>query len=219
MTVLDWLNSMPERGLRLVYGRVYLRPPRPRDWRAWARLRHRSQAFLTPWEPTWPDDALERAAFRRRLRQYADEMRQGKGYTFLIFRRSDNALVGGISLMNLRRGVAQTATLGYWIGAPYARTGYMSEALSAVLDFAFDTLGLHRVEAASLPHNVASQGLLRKVGFTEEGHAREYLRINGRWQDHVLFAILRHDARGVAAKRHDAVPAPPPDETYLSRIK
>ena len=193
--MLGW-GTMTQRGLVLTHGRVRLRPPRPRDWRAWAALRARSRAFLTPWEPTWPEDALERTAFRRRLRHYAEEMRHGRGYTFLVFRAADGVLVGGISLMNVRRGVAQTGTLGYWIGAPYARQGYMSEALLAVLDFAFDRLGLHRVEAASLPHNVASQGLLRKAGFSEEGYAREYLRINGAWQDHVVFAILNHDPRG-----------------------
>ncbi len=194
--LFSWLRPPGDRRLFLEVGRVYLRPPRMRDWRAWARLRERSRAFLAPWEPTWPENALTRAAFRRRLRQHGEEMQNGHGYSFLIFRKSDDALVGGISMTNLRRGVAQTASLGYWIGEPYARQGYMAEALIAVLGFAFDILHLHRVEAACLPGNTASQGLLRKVGFVEEGYARGYLRINGEWQDHVLFAILRDDPRG-----------------------
>jgi ribosomal-protein-alanine N-acetyltransferase len=197
--MLTWLRLPPDRGPTLSYGRVRLRPARPGDWREWARLREHSRQFLTPWEPTWPADALSRGAFRRRLNQYGTEMRDGHGYSFLIFRKSDRALVGGISMSNVRRGVAQSASLGYWIGAPYARHGYMSEALTAVLNFGFTTLGLHRIEAACLPSNKASQGLLHKVGFTEEGYAREYLRINGVWRDHVLFAVLRTDQWGIDA--------------------
>jgi ribosomal-protein-alanine N-acetyltransferase len=186
------------RGLVLEYGRVRLCPPRLKDWDAWATLREESRGFLVPWEPTWPHDALSRGAYRRRLRQYAEEARQGTGYSFLVWRRVDGALLGGVSLANVRRGVAQSGSLGYWIGQPHARQGYMTEALRAVLDFGFQRLGLHRVEAACLPSNTASRGLLQKVGFAEEGYAREYLRINGVWQDHVLFAILRHDPRADA---------------------
>lgn len=197
--MLSWLRLSAERGPKLSYGRVSLRPARPGDWRQWARLRERSRDFLVPWEPTWPADALSRPAFRRRLRQYLSEMRDGHGYNFLIFRKSDRVLLGGVSMTNVRRGVAQSASLGYWIGAPYARQGYMAEALTAILDFSFSTLGLHRLEAACLPNNAASQNLLRKLGFAEEGYAREYLRINGVWRDHVLFAVLRTDAWGVDA--------------------
>lgn len=213
----SWLRSPKERALYLTYGRVYLRPPRPRDWRAWSRLRSSSRSFLVPWEPTWPKDALTRRAFRRRLHQYNHEAQTGQGYSFLIFDRHDQTLLGGVSVTNVRRGVAQSASLGYWIGAPYARQGYMAEALTAVLDFAFERLNLHRVEAACLPDNVASQGLLRKVGFVEEGYARGYLRINGQWQDHVLFGILAEDARGLgvpaaihepARRRHTATLSP-----------
>jgi ribosomal-protein-alanine N-acetyltransferase len=182
------------RGLRLEWNRVYLRFPVQRDWRDWAALRSESRDFLAPWEPTWAYDALTRGAFRRRLKMYKAEMRQGVTYSFLIFRRVDDVLLGAITLSNLRRGVAQSATLGYWIGAPHRQQGYMTEALAVVLNFAFSRIGLHRVEAACLPDNDASQRLLLKSGFREEGYAREYLRINGRWQDHQLFAILRDES-------------------------
>ena len=122
-------------------------------------------------------------------------MRQGSGYSFLIFRKEDDCLMGGATLSNIRRGVAQTASLGYWIGQSYSRRGYMTEALSLLLDFGFEHLGMHRVEAACLPNNDASKALLLKLGFAEEGFARQYLRINGAWQDHLLFAILRNDPR------------------------
>lgn len=181
------------RELRFTHQRVILRPPVQRDWRKWAALRAESRDFLMPWEPTWAHDALTRGAYRRRLRLYKSEMRQGASYSFLIFHRVDKIMLGGITLSNVRRGVAQSAALGYWIGAPFCRQGYMSEALAAVLDFSFSHLGLHRVEAACLRDNEASRRLLLKAGFREEGYGREYLRINGRWQDHKLFAILRQE--------------------------
>ena len=179
------------RGLRLERNRVYLRFPVQRDWRNWAALRAESRDFLAPWEPTWAYDALTRGAFRRRLKMYKAEMRQGVTYSFLIFRRVDDVLLGGITLSNLRRGVAQSATLGYWIGSPHRNQGYMTDSLAAILEFAFSRIGLHRVEAACLPANEASRRLLLRSGFREEGYAREFLRISGRWQDHQLFAILR----------------------------
>lgn len=179
------------RGLRLERNRVYLRFPVQRDWRNWAALRAESRDFLAPWEPTWAYDALTRGAFRRRLKMYKTEMRQGATYSFLIFRRIDDVLLGGITLSNLRRGVAQSATLGYWIGVPHGNQGYMTDSLAALLEFAFSRIGLHRIEAACLPANEASRRLLLRSGFREEGYAREYLRISGRWQDHQLYAILR----------------------------
>ncbi len=184
------------RGLNLDGDRVYLQLPVQRNWDAWAALRAESRDFLAPWEPPWAYDSLTRGAYRRRLKTYKSEMRQGLTYSFLIFRRIDDALLGGITLSNLRRGVAQSATLGYWIGAAHSRQGYMTEALAAVLEFAFSRLELHRVEAACLPANEASRRLLLKSGFREEGYAREYLRINGRWQDHQLYAMLRSELPG-----------------------
>ncbi len=179
------------RGLRLERNRVYLRFPVQRDWRNWAALRAESRDFLAPWEPTWAYDALTRGAFRRRLKMYKTEIRQGATYSFLIFRRIDDVLLGGITLSNLRRGVAQSATLGYWIGVPHGNQGYMTDSLAAILEFAFSRIGLHRIEAACLPANEASRRLLLRSGFREEGYAREYLRISGRWQDHQLYAVLR----------------------------
>ena len=190
---LSGFRVNPQRAVRLEHGRVFLRPPSQGDWQDWADLREASRDYLAPWEPSWPQDALTRSAFRRRIKGYDREWQQGTGYSFLAFRAADEALLGGVTLTNLRRGVAQSVSLGYWTGEPHSRQGYMTEALHAVLDFSFDDLGLHRVEAACLPANAASKGLLAKTGFREEGYAREYLRINGRWQDHVLFAIVREE--------------------------
>jgi len=178
---------------RLDGKRVVLRAPDRRDWAQWARLRAESRDFLSPWEPSWSADALTRGAFRRRLARYAVEWRSDLGYSFLLFRLGDDVLVGGIGISNVRRGVAETGSLGYWIGERYARQGYMTEGLRLTLIFAFQRARLHRLEAACLPHNLASRRLLLQSGFREEGYAREYLSIDGRWQDHLLFGLLREE--------------------------
>jgi ribosomal-protein-alanine N-acetyltransferase len=167
---------------------VMLRTPQMDDFEEWAALRETSRDFLTPWEPTWPVDDLTRAAFRRRIKRYAEDLRSDQGYAFLIARNSDGALVGGLTLANIRRGVAQAGGLGYWTGLPFVRRGYMTAAVRAVVPFAFASLRLHRLEAACIPSNSGSIKLLEKTGFVREGYAREFLCINGIWQDHLLYA-------------------------------
>ncbi len=191
MAVLDWMSA--ESGFAVEAERIRLRSPRMGDFPAWSALRHGSQGFLQPWEPTWPSDDLTRAAFRRRLALYQRDQDLGQGHAFFVFRRSDNALVGGITLRNILRGVAQTGTLGYWIGEPYARRGHTLEAVEAVARFAFGRLGLHRLEAACCPDNDGSRRLLLKAGFELEGRARGYLKIDGRWRDHLLFGLVRDE--------------------------
>ncbi|HUZ71943.1 MAG TPA: GNAT family N-acetyltransferase [Stellaceae bacterium] len=195
---LRLLGAIPP-AFRLTGRSTVLRPPERRDWQEWAELRGESRAFLTPWEPTWSADALTRAAFHRRLARYAADWRADQGYSFLLYRLSDDALLGGIGLSNVRRGVAETASLGYWIGERHARKGSMTDGLQLALAFAFQRARLHRVEAACLPHNVPSRRLLLRSGFREEGYARAYLCIDGRWQDHVLFALLRDEWTPAAA--------------------
>lgn len=183
---------------RLAGARVFLRPPERGDYEGWASLRASSRDFLAPWEPTWPPDALSRTSFRGRVARYAEDWRTDQAYNFFIFAH-DETLLGGVGLSNIRRGVSETASLGYWVGEAFARQRYMTAALPLVLDFAFERLGLHRIEAACLPTNIPSRSLLARAGFHQEGYAREYLCIEGKWQDHLLFAILRGD-RGATAR-------------------
>lgn len=172
---------------------LLLRAPLMSDYTQWARLREFSREFLTPWEPIWPSDDLTRSAFRRRLRRYEEDMADDKAYPFLIFRESDDALLGGVTLANVRRGIVQAGTIGYWIGSPFAGRGTMTSALRVLLPTLFGELNLHRVEAACIPSNTASVRVLEKSGFALEGRARRYLCINGVWQDHNLYGLLSDD--------------------------
>jgi [ribosomal protein S5]-alanine N-acetyltransferase len=176
--------------------RMSLRLPAHTDWRAWSDLREASATHLTPWEPVWAHDHLSRKAFTNRVYWAARAETQGTALPMLLIRRDDQALLGAITLDNIRRGPAQTGTLGYWIGAAHARQGFMREAIQAMVHHAFTTLDLSRIEAACLPENVASRGVLEKCGFKYEGVAQSYLQINGRWRNHVLYANLRRDRRG-----------------------
>jgi [ribosomal protein S5]-alanine N-acetyltransferase len=169
---------------------LYLRPATPTDFSSWSRLRAASRAFLEPWEPTWPDDDLTQAAFRRRLRRQDEDIARDEAYAFLIFDQTSDELVGGITLGGVRRGVSQSGTLGYWMGAPHAGKGRMTRAVAAAVEFAFLKLRLHRVEAACIPDNAPSIAVLERNRFQREGYARGYLKIDGAWRDHILFALV-----------------------------
>lgn len=173
-----------------------LRLPQHQDWRAWAELREESASFLTPWEPVWAADHLARRAFTNRVYWAQRSEAQGTAVPFLLIRRDDQQVLGAITLDNIRRGPAQCGTIGYWIGARFARQGYMREAIQALVHHAFTVMDLSRIEAACLPENMASRGVLEKSGFKYEGVAQSYLQINGRWRNHVLYAALRGDRRG-----------------------
>lgn len=188
MALLDWIA--PESGLRLEGEGVVLRSPRSTDYDEWRELRSQSRGFLQPWEPTWPADDLSRAAFRRRLYAYARDREAGVAYPMFVFRARDGALSGGVTLSNIRRGVAQMGSVGYWCGRPFARQGLTLAGVRAITQFSFRELGLHRLEAACLPHNEPSRRLLGQAGFEQEGFAKAYLKINGVWRDHVLFGLI-----------------------------
>lgn len=187
---------LAKRKLRIETERLTLRPPTHSDFRPWSALRQESRDYLTPWEPSWAADHLSRKAFTNRVYWAQRSVANGSALPLFLFRRDDEVLLGAITLDNIRRGPAQSGVLGYWTGQPFARQGYMREAIGAVVHHAFARLDLSRIEAACLPENAASRGLLESAGFKYEGVAQSYLQINGRWRTHVLYAALRSDRRG-----------------------
>jgi ribosomal-protein-alanine N-acetyltransferase len=187
---------LAKRKLKIETERMTLRPPTHSDFRAWTGLRRESEDFLTRWEPSWAQDHLSRKGFTNRVYWAQRSVNNGSAVPLFLIRRSDQVLLGAITLDNIRRGPAQAGTLGYWTGQPFIRQGYMREAILAVVHHAFNRLDLSRIEAACLPENVASRGLLERSGFKYEGVAQSYLQIDGRWRTHVLYASLRSDRRG-----------------------
>ena len=186
---------MRRRSFRLESERMVLRLPAHSDFAAWSALRIESRAFLTPWEPVWSADHLTRRGFTNRVYWAARASRAGSALPLFLIRR-DGTLLGAITLDNIRRGPAQSGTIGYWIGQPFARQGYMREAIGVLVHHAFTTMDLSRIEAACLPENAASRGVLERSGFKYEGVAQSYLQIDGRWRNHVLYSNLRSDRRG-----------------------
>jgi len=185
-----------KRKIQIETERLSLRLPQHSDYRDWMSLRESSAAFLQKWEPSWAPDHLTRKSFTNRVYWAQRSLSQGTALPLFLIRRGDNALVGAVTLDNIRRGPAQAGTIGYWTGQPYARQGYMREAVTAVIHFAFTKLDLSRIESACLPENAPSRGLLEKCGYKYEGVAQSYLQIDGRWRNHVLYANLRSDRRG-----------------------
>jgi ribosomal-protein-alanine N-acetyltransferase len=184
---------LPPEARRCLAGDLIMRAPEPGDYKAWAALREASRAFLAPWEPTWPEDDLTPDAFRKRIARLGAELRADQTYPFFLFDTESGALMGGLTLSNVRRRAAMSATLGYWMGVNFAGKGVMSRAVPALCRHAFAHFGLERIEAACLPDNHASIRVLEKAGFQREGFARAYLAIAGRRQDHLLFALLKSD--------------------------
>ena len=203
MVMLSWFAPDPTPVLAGTH--VVLRPPRSGDYEAWRTLRQSSRDFLKPFEPRWTEADLNRQAFGGRLGRNRSEALKGTDFSFLVFEKigGREVLVGGMTISNIRRRAAQHANLGYWMGETFAGRGLMTEAVGIVLPFFFDTLALHRLHAAFLPHNVASRRVLEKNGFREEGYADNYLQIDGKWADHVLFSLTRErwDVRNKPAGR------------------
>jgi len=180
---------------KLTGQRVFLRPPKRRDALKWQKLRMASKSFLVPWEPSWDASSCSRRAYLRYFKNSNYLANMDRAYSFLIFKSDDKSLLGGVNVGNIRRGVAQSASLGYWIGVNHAKNGYMKESLKLLIPSLFIDLRLNRIEAATLEENIASRNLLKKIGFKKEGVLRKYLKINGTWRDHVLYGLLENDLK------------------------
>ena len=175
--------------------RIFLRPPKRRDALKWQKLRMASKSFLVPWEPAWNASSCSRRSFIRYFKNSNYLANMDRAYSFLIFNIEDKSLLGGVNVGNVRRGVSQSASLGYWIGKQHSKKGYMKEALDVLIPSLFLDLQLNRIEAATLENNLASKNLLNKIGFRKEGKLRKYLKINGEWQDHDLYSLLEYDIK------------------------
>ena len=174
-------------------GALLLRQPRWADYEPWARLRQKSREYLAPWEPKWAEDHLSRRAYRVRLSLLKKMAQKGEGYSFHIFRNPGEHFIGACNIMRVQRSVAQSAQLGYWLGEGFSGQGHGRAAVGRICDFCFRDLGLHRIEAAVRPDNERSIALLDRLGFIAEGRARGYLKIDGIWHDHIIYARLSSD--------------------------
>lgn len=174
-------------------GAITLRHPRWADFEAWSTLRRENKDWLAPWEPGLSDTQVNRIAYRTRLSRFKKLVQNGQAYPFHIFYGRDEILIGACNLTHIERGSAQTARLGYWVGQRFARNGFARSSVATVTRFGFETLGLHRIEAAVQPDNQASITVLESQNFVREGVARGYLKIDKRWRDHVIFAKLSSD--------------------------
>lgn len=186
--------------MELASRRLLLRPLAAADFEGWRDVRKRCRDWLVKWEPRPaagnPDPSEDRQAFAARCGARERERQMGSGFGFGVF--VDDRVAGEINLSSIQRGPFQNAYIGYWIDEAVAGNGYMPEAVVVMLRFAFEELGLHRVQVAIIPRNRASRRVVEKLRLREEGTAERYLEINGVWEDHVRYAITAEEwaARG-----------------------
>ncbi len=185
------------RGQTLAGHRVELRPLQAGDWDAWRAVRVGSRDWLEPWEPLGdpgtPDPVSDADAFKARCGAWERQRHFDAAYGFGIFLKKGGAFVGEVSLGSVQRGPFQSANVGYWIDEAHAGKGYMPEAVAVVLRYAFEQLGLHRVEAAIVPRNTRSRRVTEKLGMRDEGTSERFLQIRGAWEDHVRYAITSEE--------------------------
>jgi [ribosomal protein S5]-alanine N-acetyltransferase len=177
--------------------RVELRPLKSDDWEAWREVRIRSRSWLEPWEPLAEpgasDPVTDPEAFKARCGAWERQTQFDAAYGFGIFVRKGGPFIGEVSLGSVQRGPFQSANVGYWIGEEHAGQGFMPEAVAVLLRFAFEDLGLHRIEAAIVPRNARSRRVAEKLGMREEGTSERFLQIRGVWEDHVRYAITTEE--------------------------
>ena len=177
----------PPSGFRIALARPTVRHE-PALLAAVRASRSLHAGFVVP--PTTP------AAYRDYLARFASRRAGVRSLGFFAVRLEDRAVAGVFNLSEIVRGAFESAYLGYYALAPLAAAGYMAEAMVLVLDTAFDELGLHRVEANVQPVNARSLALVERAGFSREGYSRRYVKVGGRWRDHMRFAMLAEDWPG-----------------------
>ncbi len=183
--------------LKIDTQRCYLRLPNINDFSSWVNLRKKSESFLAQWEPERDRNFYSLNLFKSRVKWARQKFKEKKVIHAFIFRREDNLLIGAVTLDNVRRGASQSGSIGYWLGEPFTKNGYMFESVRAFIFYIFKNFELSRLEAATLPENQDSRSLLEKNGFKYEGVAQSYLQISGRWRNHIIYSLLRNDRRGL----------------------
>jgi [ribosomal protein S5]-alanine N-acetyltransferase len=196
--------------IRLETSHLLLRPPQPGDVPGVRRLLRRNAEHLRPWSPVprTGEDPSSLTEISKSILRQRREWSKGEAFVFFIVPRADGTsaalprrgqdryagpLLGRIAFTSVVRGAFMSAHLGYWIDRDHLGQGYATEAVGDAVSFAFGALGLHRVQAAVMPHNAASLRVLAKLGFRKEGECVRYLQIAGRWEDHHLFATTREE--------------------------
>ncbi|MCZ8511344.1 GNAT family protein [Paenibacillus filicis] len=172
---------------------VYIRPLNVSDARALHQLRNDNRTFFMPYEPVQPEEAFTLESIRASIEQGHRDEAEGKGYAFGIFENGTHQIVGRVRLSNIVRGAWHNATVGYFTAGPVNGRGYMTEALRLTLQFAFEQALLHRVQAAVMPRNTGSIRVVEKNGMRFEGLAERYLKINGVWEDHRIYALTAEE--------------------------
>jgi ribosomal-protein-alanine N-acetyltransferase len=192
--------------------RVLLRPLVLSDFDAWREVRQRNRDWLLKWEPKpppgQPDDTESKPAFNARCGAREREWQLGTGYGFGIF--VEGAFAGEINLSGVQRGPFQNTYVGYWMDEARAGNGYVPESLVAVARFAFEDLRLHRLQVAIIPRNTASRRVAEKLDLRDEGIAVRYLAINGRWEDHIRYALTAEEWAVRGAELVEEWIGPPP---------
>jgi ribosomal-protein-alanine N-acetyltransferase len=171
---------------------IVLRQLEGTDAEALADLVQRNRAFLEPWEPVRPDSYFTLAGQREAISYSLARQAEGSGFSQVILDEA-GAVAGRINLNNVVRGPFQSASVGYWLSEDAGGRGLATRAVIELVDLAFGRLGLHRVEAGTIPENHRSQAVLRRAGFERFGYAVGYLNIAGRWRDHLLFQRIAPD--------------------------
>lgn len=170
--------------------RLFLRLSALEDVAEIIRYYKANQAYFAPYHPLWPPEFFSEQLWQERVQLYEQEFWSGNSVRLFIFAKDKpNQIIGNVNLTVVLRGTAQSCNLGYNLAEAAQNQGFMHEALTGVLEFAFSDLNLHRVMAQYMPRNERSGKVLKKLGFTIEGYARDYLLIAGQWEDHILTSL------------------------------
>lgn len=186
------------KGVRLLTDRLLIRDLGPGAAELVAEFHRQNRHFHGPWDPARPEDYYTAKQQRSILKQKS----RATDALHLWMLSAENGrqmrpmvIIGSITISGIIRGYLRSAFLGYKLDSRFARRGYMREALPAVIDYAFSTMDLHRLEANVMPNNDRSLKLVRLLGFRDEGMSRAYLCIRNRWEDHVRMAVVREEWR------------------------